>query len=194
MKKTILLIALGATLAGCATNRAKPPQQAVTRPPEAPSPSAASLAFLHAAMSSNQFEIESGQLALHYSRDPAVRSFAQNLVSDHHHLSTRIVMAAQSAGATPAPMLLPQHSALLAQLQGTPAAQFDEAFRNMQVMVHMQAIDAGQRYAATGDNPTLRSVASEMVPLLQAHLSAAQNLRLTPAPAYRPRPRPGERG
>ena len=87
---------------------------------------------------------------------------------------------------------------MLQQLQATPAASFDMAYRDAQIMAHQQALSLHQNYANGGDVPALRTVAGTAVPIVQGHLNTIQGMNLAPPaappPAYQPGPTPGERG
>ncbi len=180
-------------LSACASRGPAPqPVSPVPAVPQSASPLTQS--FLQATASAHLFELQTAEMALQMSRDPGVRAYAQSLHNDHSHLLSRTSAVAESARASPAPMLQPHHFSLLQQLQTAGPTHFDETFRNIQVMAHMQSIDVHQRYTATGDNPAVRAFASEVLPFLHAHLAAAQSLRIVSPPRYRPRPRPGERG
>ena len=78
---------------------------------------------------------------------------------------------------------------------------FDQAFQQAQIQAHQQALALHQNYAASGDLPPLRAVATSAVPIIQRHLAMAQSLQLAPpAPPPPPPPPPppvrrsGERG
>ena len=126
---------------------------------------------------------------------------AQMLITDHTNSTNQLLAAAQSAGITPPPpTLLPQHAALLQQLQAAPAPGFDAAYRDIQIQAHQEALAVHQGYAAGGDVPALRTVAAGIVPVVQNHLTAFQSMAMpapmpvTPAPVYQQPARPGERG
>lgn len=159
--------------------------------------------YLSTAGSSDQFEIQSGQLAQSMSQNPAVRQIGQMLVTDH--TNTQQPMApVQSAGITaPPPALLPEHAALLQQIQSAPPGQFDMVFRDVQIQAHQQALSLHQAYASGGDTPALKTAAAGIVPVVQNHLTALQGLTLAPpppppapppAPTYQQPAAPGERG
>jgi putative membrane protein len=159
--------------------------------------------YLSTAGSSDQFEIQSGQLAQTMSQNPAVRQIGQMLVADHTNSTQQLMAAAQSAGITaPPPALLPEHAALLQQIQSAPPGQFDVVFRDVQIQAHQQALALHQGYASGGDNPALRTVATGIVPVVQNHLNMLQGLTVsaapppatTPPPAYQQPAAPGERG
>ena len=159
--------------------------------------------YVAQAASSDQFEIQSGQLALQASQNPSVQQFANMLISDHTQTSQNLLAAATAAHVPPPPPgLLPPQQAMLDQLRsaGTGYA-FDQAFQQAQIQAHQQALALHQNYAASGDLPPLRAVATSAVPIIQRHLAMAQSLQLAPpAPPPPPPPPPppvrrsGERG
>ncbi len=197
MRKLAIFLGGAALLAACQTTPPPPPP-----PPPAPvdlnNPLLAP-GYMAQAASSDQFEIQSGQLALQASQNPGVRNFANHIIADHTRSTQMVVYAAQSAGITPPPAtILPPQQAMLDQLRaaGTGAA-FDQAFQQIQIQAHQQALTLHQNYAARGDVPALRTVAGQIVPIVQMHLQAAQALNTAPPPPPPPAPPPrraGERG
>ena len=197
MKKLAILLGGATLLAACATNTATVAPPAVAVDPNNP---LFAPGYMATAGSSDQFEIQSSQLALQMSQNPQLRNIAQMLITDHTRSTQMVVAAAQSAGITPPPpSLLPQHQALLDQLRaaGTGAA-FDSAFRDIQIQAHQQALALHQNYAAQGVVPALRTVAGQIAPVVQNHLNALQGLQMMPPapPPMAPPPpgRSGERG
>jgi len=198
MKKIVILLG-GAALAACQTTPSGPPGL----PPVAIDPNNPLFApgYMATAGSSDQFEIQSGQLAQQMSQNAAVRNFGSMLIADHTRSTQMIVGAAQSARIMlPAPAMMPQHQALLDQLRAAGSGpNFDMTFKQIQVQAHTDALALHQGYATSGDVPALRAVASQIVPVVQMHLSQAQMLNVSPpapllAPAPPPPRRAGERG
>lgn len=177
MRKLAILLAATAALSACATNDMDATE------PMAPMASAvdptsllAAPTYMAMAASSDQFEIQSSQMALQMSQNPAVQSFARLMIAHHQAMSQNMMAAAQSAGlAPPAPALMPQHQQMLQQLQAA-GPNFDEAYKQAQVMAHQEALTLHQNYANGGDMPALRQVASAAVPVVTQHLQSAQNL------------------
>jgi len=145
--------------------------------------------YLAMAASSDQFEIQSGQMAQQMSQNPEVRNFGNLIVADHTRSTQMLTAAAQSAGITPPPPgLLPDQQAMLSQLQAAGSGpSFDAAFKTVQITAHQSALQLHQNYAAQGDVPALRSVAAQIVPVIQMHLNQAQLLNNAP-PAPPPPP------
>jgi putative membrane protein len=195
MRKLLVSIAAVAIISGCARNEApvEPAPPAVD-----PSSPLAAPTYMSMAASGDQFEIQSSQLALQRSSNPAVRQLAQMLITDHTNMSAQMAAAAQSAGLpSPPPALLPEHASMLQQLQATDAAGFDMAYRDVQLSAHQQALTLHQNYASGGDNAALRPVAASAVPIIQGHLNSLQSMAIAPPlppPAYQQPPAPGERG
>jgi len=195
MRKMGILLAGAIALAACSSNPppAPPPPVDLNNPLMAPG-------FMAQAASGDQFEIQSGQLALQMSQNPAVRNLANMLIADHTRSTQMVVAAAQSAGLTPPPpAILPQHQALLDQERAAGSGPaFDMAFRDIQIQAHQQALTLHQNYAASGDAPALRTVAGQIVPVVQTHLNALQSMNVAPPPpppmAAPPPKRAGERG
>lgn len=196
MRKLAILVGGSALLVSCQTPPPPPP------PPEAapmidPNNPLFAPGFMAQAASGDQFEIQSSQLALQMSSNPAVRNFANMLIADHARMSQAMAAAATAAGLTPpAPALLPAHQSTLDQLR-TTGPNFDAAFRGVQIGAHQQALQLMQNYAASGDVPVLRNTAQQAVPIIQSHLSQVQMLAIAPPPPPPAPPtsgRAGERG
>ena len=192
--KTIA-IALSAALLGACAATAPPPPQAPMVDPNNP---LFAPAYLEMAASSDLFEIQSSQLALQMSQNPAVRNFANLLIAHHQAMSNNLMNAARSAGLNPPPpALMPRHQAMLDQLRAA-GPNFDMAFRDAQVAAHQEALMLHQNYASGGDVPALRTVAGAAVPIIQQHLSIAQSLQVMAPPPPPPMPATsttvGERG
>lgn len=193
MRKLAILLGATLVLAGCQTTPAAPPPP----PPVDLNNLLAAPGFLAQAGSGSQFEIQSSQLALQASQNPAVRNFASLMIADHTRLARAMAAAAQSAGIQPpAPALLPEQQAALAQLQAAGTGpNFDMAFRQAQITGHQGALGLMQNYATSGDVPALRTAAQQAIPTIQMHLQQAQMLNvMPPPPPPPPQPMPGERG
>ena len=195
MRKLVILFGGAALLAACAPSASNaPPPGAVIMDPNNP---LFAPGYMATAASSDQFEIQSGQLAMQMSQNPAVRNFGNMLIADHTRSTQMVVAAAQSARiAPPPPALLPQHQAMLDQLRAAGAGpNFDMTFKQIQVGAHQEALQLHHNYAASGDVPALRNAAGQIVPLVQMHLSHAQALNVGPvAPPPLPAPPPGSAG
>jgi putative membrane protein len=193
---------LGAALAvtGCATNDTMPAadvQTAAPGPMAAPMLSDAARNFAMMSASGNLFEIQSSQLALQASQNQIVRQFAQQMITDHGNMMQRMAPVAASLGLDPNAMpLAPHHQQMIDQLRAAGSGPaFDQAYHQAQAAAHQESLNLHQSYAANGDNPQLRMLAGEAVPVIQQHLGHlqmhGQHMMTAPQPTQR---RAGERG
>lgn len=198
MRKIAFALGTSMMLAACASQTPAP--VAPVAPAVDPNSPLAAPMYMQMAASSDLFEIQSGQLAQQMSQNMAVRNYGSMLVAHHNSTSSQMMAAATAAGLTPPPpALLPNHQAMLDQLRAA-GPNFDVAFRDVQVMAHQEALTLHQNYANGGDVPALRTVAAAAAPIVQQHLTSAQQLSVAPPPPPPPEPMPtgtqrtGERG
>lgn len=192
MRKLGLLFGGMLALGACA-QRTPPPPIDMSNPLMAPG-------YMAQAASADQFEIQSGQLALQASQNAGVRNFASMIITDHMRSSQMIGATAASARlAPPPPTMLPAQQSMLDQLRSAGTGySFDQAFQQVQISAHQQALALHQNYATSGDVPALKATAAQIVPVVQNHLNMAQSLQIAPPPPPPPPPPPvrrsGERG
>jgi putative membrane protein len=128
-------------------------------------------AYVEMAASSDMYEIQSSQIAMSRAQNPAMRNFAQMMISDHTNTSQQLMAAAQAAGLPPmTPRLLPMHAEMLSRLQSLSGASFDREYSRQQLMAHQQALALHSNYASRGDTPALRVVAGSATPVVRRHL------------------------
>ena len=202
--RLLLVLAASTALAACnttTTDNMAPPSDAAAAAAVDPNSPLFHPTYMATSASSDQFEIQSSQLALQASQSQAVRSFANLMIAHHQATTQNLVAAAQSAGLTPPPpTLLPMHQQMLDQLRAAgTGANFDAAYKQAQITSHQAALDLQTNYASGGDVPALRQVAAATAPIVQQHLGAAQNLNIAPMNMEQPAQpssasRTGERG
>ena len=144
----------------------------------APAPTTAQ-GFANAAAASDRFEIESSRLAAAAGSSAAVKSFADKMIAAHTASTAKLksTAAGLDPAITPDDTLSPDQQAKLDSLKALKGADFDSAYAAEQVTAHQAALDALNGYAASGDNPKLKELASGMVPTVTAHLNMAKGLK-----------------
>src|ERR1700742_2786313 len=82
----------------------------------------------------DEFEVESSQLALQKAQEPAIKSFAKEMVDEHMASTNKLKEAATAAKINLAARqrLDSQQQATLTQLRNTSGAQFDQAYMRAQ--------------------------------------------------------------
>ncbi|WP_375391981.1 DUF4142 domain-containing protein [uncultured Sphingomonas sp.] len=170
--------ALGLALTSVAT----PALAQTPPPPPPPEAKTSAAAYVMAAGASDQFEIQSSQIALQKSPHASTRRFAQTLIADHQKTTAATIKAAKKAGMNPPPpMLDPGAQPSIAELQNASAGDFDRLYFGQQGPAHQAALDLHQSYAASGDQAPLRMSAKAAVPIVQKHLTNANKMMNMPA-------------
>lgn len=154
------------------------PALAQTPPPPPPAEAKTqAAAYVMAAGKSDLYEITSSQVALQKSQSPAVKRFAQMMITHHQKTTASTMAAAKKAGMDPAPPSLdPGATASINELQSAAPGDFDRLYLGQQVPAHQGALDLHTNYASGGDQPALRASAKKAVPIVQQHLAMAEKL------------------
>ncbi len=131
-------------------------------------------AFVAMAASSDMYEIQSSRLALQRSQNAMIRMHGEMMIRDHTNTTAQLTAAAQTAGVGVPMAMMPMHQALLDQL--SQSSDFDRTYKQQQLVSHQQALALHSNYASRGDNPALRGVAANAVPVVRGHLQHAQTM------------------
>lgn len=135
------------------------------------------VAYVRMAAASDLFEIQSSQLALSRAQTPAVRQYAQMLLTHHTQTTQQLMAAASAAGLPPmTPQLMPMQVAMMQRLQAASGAEFDRVFVADQIPAHEMALALHSNYAMSGDTPALRQVAATARPIVEQHLVQARQM------------------
>jgi putative membrane protein len=134
--------------------------------------------FVTEAAASDMFEIESSKLAVERSQDPATKTFAQQMISDHTRTSEELkalVSGGKVKATIPTAMSSSQQSMLdaLTKLQGD---DFTKQYHSDQEDAHENAVDLFKRYGDEGDNAELKAWAAKTRPALEHHLQMATDM------------------
>jgi putative membrane protein len=131
--------------------------------------------FVEAAVVSNAFEIASSEVVLEAQARDEVRAFAERMIADHAAATAELTAAAEAAGvAAPAPYLDDRHEGMLTSLRDAEAGSLDDAYVEMQVNAHVEAVTLFSAYAERAD--PLGAFAEATLPKLEAHLEMARDL------------------
>lgn len=178
MKPTLIAAMVAAVLCLGAGNLAAQTAEDAAPPSEEEMQAAMTTpaAFAERAASSNQFEIQSSQLALEMSQTEEVRSFAEMMVADHQAAGEKMKTAASAEGVAPAESLMPDHQSQLDNLSGLSAEEFDAAYLAAQLAAHVEAVMLFEGYANQGQDGALKDFAAETLPKLQDHKAKVEPL------------------
>ena len=126
--------------------------------------------YVAAAVASDQFEIQSSQLALQRTKNEAVTRFAKMMVADHRASTGAMTKAAGQAALTaPRFELTPRHQALLDDLRAAGDTG-DQVYLDQQRAAHAEAIAMHRSAATTANVPEpLAALAKDMLPRVEGH-------------------------
>ena len=162
VSSTLLFLAItGASAAATAAD--------AERTPPAPS------VFVKKAALDGMTEVEAGKVALSKSQDPAIRDFAQRMVSDHGKANTELQSLAARKGLSAPKQLDADHKQMLDTLKGKNGKDFDAAYAEHMNMDHSKAIALFESAAGSSD-PDLAQFARQTLPTLKEHKALASKL------------------
>lgn len=164
-------------LAGCNTNDNKANMSSTAPTPPPPALSAQDTTFVNTIAQANTEEINAAQLAETQSSNPRVKSYAEQMVSDHTAANQKLASIAQSKGVTPSMTPDDAHTQMMSQLQGEHGHMFDRAYISGQISDHQAVIQALQNEEQSGTDPDLKNFAMTTLPVIQHHLKMAEALQ-----------------
>lgn len=131
----------------------------------------------------NQIDINQARLALARSKNTEVKSFANQMISDHTSLQNSVNDLAKKLGMTPADsptskQLKQQAEEETKKLKSLNGSDFDQEYVAHEVAYHQAVIDAAKNtLIPNAKNAELKSAIEGAAPLLQGHLQHAQQLQ-----------------
>lgn len=131
--------------------------------------------FVKEAALGGMMEVELGQLAQTKASSAQVKQFGQTMVNDHGKANDELRTLAQQKSITLPTTLDDKHQKKYDDLAEKTGTDFDKAYMDLMVKDHKKDIDEFKDEAQDGNDPDIKSWASEKVPVLQHHLEMAQN-------------------
>ncbi|MCQ0987429.1 DUF4142 domain-containing protein [Jiella marina] len=134
--------------------------------------------FVVLATMSNNFEIQSSNLALQKAQNQNVTAFAKRMLEDHSNASMALKQAVEESEDVDAvPTGLTAHyTEMVRKLEAVPAEQFDAPYLEMQEQAHRTAITLFQTYSENGEEGPIQRFASETLPVLKQHLAMLEDM------------------
>jgi putative membrane protein len=126
---------------------------------------------------SNAAEISAGQLAASKGNSALVRSYGQQMATDHQPALNELVTIGNEEGLTVPTTPDPAHQALMQRLMTLSGYDFDTAYMNSQVSDHQMAISLFQNEVNNGRRDRVQNYAADKLPHLNEHLQRADSIR-----------------
>lgn len=133
--------------------------------------------YVMTAGASDLYEITSSQVVLETTQDPKLRAFAQMMITDHTKSTADVKAAAtRSRVKVMPPKLNPLQQELVAELRAEQGPARDAAYIAQQKASHGQALNVQKAYAMEGTAPSLKAVASNIVPVVEHHIMELKSM------------------
>ena len=136
--------------------------------------------FVSTIAGSDMYEIAAGKLAQTMATNADLKSFGGMLVTDHTKSTADLkAAAAEASPAVTVPGTMPAElQAKLDALKAAKGADFDTLFVEQQKEGHQKALDALRSYAVGGDQPSLKTFATNATPVVQGHLDKLNAMKM----------------
>jgi len=134
-------------------------------------------------VAANTIDIDNGHLALQKSTNESVKSFAQQMVTDHTSVNEKATALATKLSLTPRPngtsrSLLATTKAKRARMARLSGAAFDKAYLDNEIAYHQSVIDMLRDKLVPGaQNAELKDLLTSVQPAFDAHLAHAKETR-----------------
>ena len=132
--------------------------------------------FVEAATESGIAEVVTGKLAQEKSQNGEIKTFAQQMVTDHTQANQKLADIARKLD-----IEVPDEAALTDKVKKMILEwrdeSFDKSYINNQVDAHEKAVELFKKEAASSDKAELKAFASETLPKLEQHLQHAKELQ-----------------
>jgi putative membrane protein len=121
-------------------------------------------------------ETRLGQIAQQKAVNPSVRQFAQQMVSDHSRMQGEWTSMASQNGMSVNPQLDNSDKAKVDQLNRLSGAAFDQAYMNLMIQGHQEALNRLQYEGQYAQSTPVRARVANDLPLVRDHLQAADQV------------------
>lgn len=185
-RRQILLGILGASASFAIPHRVI--AQSVPSAPGAAAAAVPATLYLDMATKGGMFLENTARDAYAKTGNSKLKRFAHVEVNEQVGLAGKLAaatgrppMAADLAGGPPLPGMTSdaQKAQILAQLAATPGGpQYDALFVEVSLRGHQEALMIHGSYAASGDDPTLRRIARNALPLIRRHIAELSRMHV----------------
>jgi len=129
--------------------------------------------FLSDAAQGDISEVTLGRLAVSRGGTPS-KTFGQHMVTDHSKGTTQVKQLAKQVGASVPQTVEPDAKQLMDRLSTLSGSAFDQVYITSMVEDHKKDIAAYEDEAKNGQNPRVKALATQTLPMLKEHLKMAQ--------------------
>jgi putative membrane protein len=140
-------------------------------------PSSYDKEFLAHAADAGSTEIAASKLAATHASDPAIKSFAKEMVSDHTKVAAELKKLAKSKGVKLSDKPGKDNAEEVAKLRGLKGEEFDKEYANkIGVDAHKDTVEKFTNATRKATDPDVKDFAVRTLPRLQEHVAMAVKL------------------
>lgn len=147
----------------------------------APAGAATTEGFITNAAVGGLYEIEAGRLAMERSKTPQIKALGQTMVTDHTKAADALKPIAAQLNVRMPTILDDRRQGLIDNLRGASDRDFDKVYLDQQDAAHAETVSLLQNYDRMGDQPALKTWATQTLPVVQAHGTVIEALDETDA-------------
>jgi putative membrane protein len=136
----------------------------------------ADAAFVKEASAAGLAEVALGQMGASQGQSSEVKTFGQQMVTDHGKANTELKGIADTKGLQVSTSPTSKDEAASKAIGAKSGADFDKAFGQKMVMDHRKAVALFAKESTSGKDPELKAFATKTLPTLKEHLDMAQKL------------------
>jgi len=133
--------------------------------------------FLKDFAQANAAEVKAGELASTQAQNPEVKAFGKHMMDDHSKTLTKVTEVAGKSHVDVKEKPDLMHKGKDALLEHKDGAKFDAAYLKAQVDDHEDAVKLLQKEVKEGQDPAVKQLASQALPVVQRHLDMAKQLQ-----------------
>lgn len=138
--------------------------------------SAADKDFFIKAAQGGHTEVESSKLAANKAASADVKSFAQQMVTDHTKAGDELMALATSKGVTAPKEPSPAQKSKIKSLEGKTGAEFDRMYAKAMGADHRETVALFKKTSTSAKDPDVKAFAAKTLPTLEHHLKMAEDL------------------
>jgi putative membrane protein len=140
--------------------------------------SSADRSFLEKAAQAGYTEIQGSKTAQEKAKSADVKTFAQQMITDHTKVGDELSALAAQKGYTPPTGPSIVQKTKLTTMGALSGHRFDSMYANqIGVSAHEDAVKLFKKAAASAKDPDVKAFAAKNEPALEQHLSMAQDLK-----------------
>lgn len=137
----------------------------------------ADMKFMKTAAQGGLAEVQSGELAASQGSSQQVKSFGQQMVSDHGKANQELMNLASAKGVQLPTDPGARHKRAMTALKGSSGAAFDRAYAAQMVKDHEETLALFRKAADSAKDAEVKAFAAKTVPTLQHHLDMSRSLQ-----------------